>query len=455
MANTLHFYSPQTAQMLLMAQQVRAWERLGPADYAALQQRQLHGLMRHAHQYSPFWCERLEAAGFTAGLAAAPGTVLRRLPILTRADLQTHFSAARARWPALQESDVATSTTSGSTGEPVRVEKVSAMYAPLYAAISWIEAQWHGRNPTRKIAVLTTGIADGTRDTWGDMYSAMGLRGMSVMRNLTLHSTESHLEWLQEHRPDYLKCSPLAAAELARFALARGLHIPLQQIISQSERITPGQRALCHRAFGAKIVDRYSCEETGWIGLQCPEHDHLHLLGATTLMEIGDDQGQPCPIGVRGRVLVTSLHSLAMPIIRYELGDLAEWGHACSCGMTLPVIARLWGRTRHQLQLPDGPLPMPFLGDELGLIETIRAFRIRQYTDGTLELEIEAADPFTPAEHRAVRAIFDTNGLGSLPLHISQTPRIDWPPGRKREEFERVAHAWTEKPPGGTALPHA
>lgn len=447
MADALHFHSPQLAQMLLMAQQVRAWERVPPAEQQALQQRQLHGLMRHAHQYSPFWRQRLEAAGWQAagGSRAAPpaSTVLATLPILTRADLQTHFADARARWPGLEDTAIATSTTSGSTGEPVRVEKASAMYSPLYAAISWVEAQWHRRDATRKIAVLGPGIMDGVRDTWGDMYTALGLRGPCVMRNLTLHSMDSHLGWLQEHRPDYLKCSPFAAAELARLALARGVQLPIRQVISQSERVTPGQRSLCREAFGATIVDRYSCEETGWIALQCPEHEHLHPLAATNLIEIVDAQGRPCPAGVPGRVLVTSLHSFAMPILRYELGDIAEWGAPCGCGMTLPVIAHMWGRTRHQVQSPGGPLPMPFLGDELGVIEPVRAFRIRQYADGTLQVEIEASRALTGAEHGAVRTVFSRNGLGELPLHVDEVARIDWPEGRKREEFERVDRPFT------------
>lgn len=444
MADVLQFHSPQVAQMLLLAQQVRAWEHVAPAEYQALQQRQLHTLMRHAHQHSPFWRQRLGAAGWPA--EASPGAVLARLPLLTRADLQTHFAEARARWPGLEEAGIATSTTSGSTGEPVRVEKASAMYSPLYAAISWMEAQWHQRDAARKIAVLGTGLTDGTRDSWGDMYTALGLRGPCVVRNITQHGMDSHLDWLLEHRPDYLKCSPLAAAELARLALARGVQLPIQQVISQSERVTPGQRALCLQAFGAKIIDRYSCEETGWIALQCPVHDHLHLLGATTLMEIVDGEGQPCPVGVPGRVLVTSLHSFAMPILRYELGDIAEWGAPCSCGMVLPVIARMGGRTRHQVQTDKGLLPMPFLGDELGRIEPIRAFRMRQYADGTLQLQIEAPRALTADEQAAVRAVFAANGLADLPLHVEHLARIDWSPGRKREEFERVDRAF-EPPP--------
>lgn len=448
MAAPLRFYAPHAAQMLLMTQQIRAHERL-PADaQQALQSTQLHQLLCHAHKNSVFWRQRLEHAGFVPdGPHTDSGAVLRRLPILTRGDLQQHFEAARARWPGLADDDIAVSTTSGSTGLPVRVEKAASLYAPVYSAIAWIDALWHQRDARQKIAVLGIGTTDGRQASWGQMYEALGLWGETVSRNLAAHPMNTHLAWLVEQEPAYLKCSPHVAAELAQQALDQGVALPLQQIIAQSERVTPRQRALCLQAFGARIIDRYSCEEAGWIALQCPEHDHLHVLSATALVEIVDNQGQPCPTGIPGRVLLTSLHSFAMPLIRYELGDLAEWGPPCSCGITLPVIARLRGRTRQQVQLPSGhTVPMPFLGDELGMIEPIRGFRVRQYLGGELEIQVEAARPLTDAEAQCIHDVFRRSGLGALPLFIREVAHIDWPAGPKREEFIRTEIPWP--PPG-------
>lgn len=446
MAAPLQFLSPQTAQMLMLTQQVRAYERISTIEQQALQGQQLLTLIRHAHQYSVFWRARLAKAGWdgTRATVASAHETLSRLPPLTRTDLQGQFEALRAHWPQLKAQDIATSITSGSTGEPVRVEKALSLYGPLYAAVSWTEALWHQRNPTHKIAVLAPSLQDGASDTWGEMYNGLGLRGPSVVRNLTLHSMASHLDWLVAEQPQYLKTSPHAAGELARLALASGIALPIQQIISQSERVTPAQRALCEEAFGAKIIDRYSCEETGWIALQCPSNEHLHVLNATTLLEIVDTAGKPCPVGTPGRVLLTSLHSYAMPILRYELGDVAEWGPPCGCGMTLPVLGRMWGRSRHQLKLPSGTLPMPFLGDELGAISAIHAFRILQYAGSDIELQLELVQPLTPTEIHTVRSIFDSNGLGTVPLHITVVKHIAWPQGRKREEFEAVDHPWPQ-----------
>lgn len=443
MALPLQFYNPRASQTLLMAQQIRAYEHLPPAEQQVLQRIQLHRLLSHAQKYSFFWQQRLEQARFGPDTDALE--IFEQLPILSRADLQNSFESLRAYWPTLKKEDVQTSTTSGSTGVPVRVEKAASIYAPLYAATMWAETQWHQRDPRRKIAVLTMRAKDTVMSSsWGHMYESLGLYGACIQRNLKDHSTASHLEWLKTHQPDYLKTSPFTAADLAQLAIEQGVHLPIKQILSQAERVTPRQRALCQQAFGAKIIDRYSCEETGWIALQCPNHDHLHVLNATTLVEIVDENGKPCPPGTVGRVLITSLHSFAMPIIRYEVGDLAEWGPPCDCGITLPVIARLWGRTRHSVQLPSGEaVPMRFLGDDIGKMNNVRAFRVAQYKTGDIEIQIEAKNPLTELEVQSIRDLFYNKVSTDLPLHIKQVDHIDWGLSYKREEFIRLDVPWS------------
>jgi len=72
------------------------------------------------------------------------------------------------------------------------------------------------------------------------------------------------------------------------------------------------------------------------------------------LLEVLDQHGQPCAPGVPGRVVLTALHKFAMPLIRYEIGDYAVPGEACTCGRGLRVLREVLGRTRNMLRLPDG-----------------------------------------------------------------------------------------------------
>ena len=129
------------------------------------------------------------------------------------------------------------------------------------------------------------------------------------------------------------------------------------------EVLEPRARDACRAAWGVPLVDMYSSQEVGYIALQCPEHETYHVQSENLLVEIVDDDGEPCRPGEVGRVVVTTLHNFATPLLRYELGDFAEVGEACPCGRGLPVLTRVLGRQRNMLTLPDGDQRWPNIRD--------------------------------------------------------------------------------------------
>jgi phenylacetate-CoA ligase len=103
----------------------------------------------------------------------------------------------------------------------------------------------------------------------------------------------------------------------------------------------------------------YSAKEVGYIALQCPERDVYHVQSENVLVEIVDEDNRPCAPGQAGRVLLTALHKFAMPLIRYEIGDYAVPGEACTCGRGLPTIREIRGRERNMMHLPNGEKRWP------------------------------------------------------------------------------------------------
>src|SRR5690606_17394602 len=108
----LRFYSPQTAQMLMLYQQLQSFEKASSDQIRTVQYQQLFALFKHAAQFSPFWHERLQQAGFNTSKAdiGHVAEVLQRLPALDRHTLQQQSANMRARWPALDEKRIITST---------------------------------------------------------------------------------------------------------------------------------------------------------------------------------------------------------------------------------------------------------------------------------------------------------------------------------------------------------
>jgi phenylacetate-CoA ligase len=129
----------------------------------------------------------------------------------------------------------------------------------------------------------------------------------------------------------------------------------LREARTFAEALPEDLRALCRAAWNVKLCDVYSAEEAGYIALQCPDHEHYHVQSENLIVEVIDERGEPCRAGEMGRVVVTTLTSFAMPLIRYEIGDYAVAGAPCPCGRGLPVIERVLGGTRNLLRLPDGP----------------------------------------------------------------------------------------------------
>jgi phenylacetate-CoA ligase len=88
------------------------------------------------------------------------------------------------------------------------------------------------------------------------------------------------------------------------------------------------------------------------IAHQCPSGDHYHTNPEFNLLEVLDEEGRPCALGQRGRIVITNFFNTSQPFIRYAQGDEVIFGGKCKCGRTLPVIQKIVGRTTHLFRLP-------------------------------------------------------------------------------------------------------
>jgi phenylacetate-CoA ligase len=149
------------------------------------------------------------------------------------------------------------------------------------------------------------------------------------------------------------------------------------------------------------VHDIYCCEELGYIAAQCPRYDHYHVPSETVLVEILDEQGRPCAPGQLGRVVLTPLHSFAMPLIRYAIGDYAEVGGPCPCGRGLPVLQRIPGRQRSRVVLPDGRRTWPDVSALWAAIPDVEQIQLIQRSQDHVEVFYAREQPLSPAEKHA------------------------------------------------------
>ena len=105
------------------------------------------------------------------------------------------------------------------------------------------------------------------------------------------------------------------------------------------------------------------------------------------MLEVLDEQDQPCSFGTPGRIVITPFYNSAQPLVRYEQGDVGVLGEVCPCGRTLPVLQKILGRVEPIWKFPDGMLIAPRLQHTL-LREKMHAlaYQIAQVAPMALEV---------------------------------------------------------------------
>lgn len=395
--------------ILFQLQQTQWW----PADrIMQAQRRQLAALLDHARAEVPFYAGRLPAGLPDPADAEAWEAAWRTIPVLTRDEIQAADAGETLLAHHLPpgHGEYREVFTSGSTGRPVRAVR-SQVWELVWSAFTVRDHLWHRRDLTGTMAVIResghgkAAYPDGdAQQGWG--FSSAGLfeSGRLVSLNVTTPA-DRQAEWLARQDPDYLLSHPSILVRLAAETQAAGLRLPrLRQVIAIAETLRPAMREAIEAAWGVPVIDIYSTREAGYLALQCPDHpQHFHIQSEGVRVDVEHPDGRPCAAGETGRVLVTPLHNLAMPLIRYDIGDAAEVGPPCPCGRGLPVITRILGRRQNMLRLPGGGRRWPLLssgdlGALVAAVPVLRQYRIVQTAVDALRLEIAAARALSEAE---------------------------------------------------------
>jgi phenylacetate-CoA ligase len=398
-------------------------------------------LVAHAAATVPYYRERLAEAGVRIG-QRLDFDAWRRLPVLTRRELQAAGDALNSRKIPPAHGKLIKVMSSGSTGTPVSV-LATQFNGFHFKAIVLRSHLWARRDFSLKFALIRRFKdpayqypSGASSRRWGEPITFPFPTGPSVRLHIGT-SVAQQIEWLGRQDPHYLLTYPSNLRELARHSLENGIRLPnLKEVATMAEILTPETREIVREAWGVPINDSYSAQEIGGIALQCPEHEHYHVQGEALIVEVLDETGRLCGPGEVGRLYVTPFFNYATPLIRYELGDYAEVGEPCPCGRTLPVLKRILGRTRNTLVLPDGRRFWPHFGSRsLRKLAPIVQHQYVQTEANVIEARLVTERPLTPAEEEALRASI----LGNLPIpydikfaYYDEIPRSA---GGKYEDF--------------------
>jgi len=135
---------------------------------------------------------------------------------------------------------------------------------------------------------------------------------------------------MQSHKkPFFITGYSSALGVLAKYLVShdRSVQSPdCTGIVSIAESLEPDVKSALSERFGCEVYSRYSNLENGIIAQQVPGSEGKYLVNtASYAIEILDVDGDTVlPVGETGRIVVTDLFNYAMPMIRYDTGDIGS-----------------------------------------------------------------------------------------------------------------------------------
>ena len=434
------YQGPNLVLMALLAELDRTmW--LDPDVIEQAQFEQLRLIVAHHMANSPQFGARMMAAGLTAADIVDPVS-FRKLPPLKRLDIQQAGNSFHSKYIPQSHGRPGETRTSGSTGEPVTIRKtqIDALYWTAHAIRDHL---WAKRDFRHKLLSIRADIFKyGENPHWGHPIADIWQTGPSIGMPATEDMREQ-LKIIKEFQPGILLIYPNnLSIILDEMEQDGGDFSYIKHIKTIGETVHQSQRDKTKRVLGLKIEDNYSSNEMGCVAMQCPDTDNYHVMAETAIVEIINEQGDPCAPGEVGRLVVTDLHNHASPLIRYDIGDWAEAGERCSCGRGLPTIRRFVGREHSILTRPDGSRIWPiFYGIRMNEIAPVRQYQFRHKTLTSMEFRCFTEEPLTSEQRIGLIALVQ-EALGypyELDLIEYRQPLPTTPRGKFQEFICEIA----------------
>jgi len=376
----------------------------------SLQEAKLRRLVNHAYWHVPYYREMLERLGLRPeGVVTIED--LRKLPLLSKQAVREnlYFDLLSDNH---RKKDVYRISTSGSTGEPLIVwvdrHQLEFRWATTLRSQEWTGYRFGDR--TVRLWHQTIGM-----DPWQiikERLDALLCRRRFVPAFALDPGRIRAMERLiRRHRPSLLDGYAESFHYLSRQGLSPDLsRVGVKGIISSAQTLDENSRAAIEKAFGATLFDKYGSREFSGIAYECGHRSGHHVVAEGYIVEILVG-GRPARPGELGEVVITDLNNYVMPLIRYQIGDLAyatDESETCPCGRGLPRIGAVEGRVQSVILAANGvAMPGSFF---LHLLKdygyALAKFQIEQTAPAEIIFRYVSAPRFHPRVVQEILSIF-------------------------------------------------
>ena len=278
---------------------------------------------------------------------------LNKIPILTKDIVRENLE--KLRNPNFK-GKVIHSHTSGSTGKALQFD--FSLEAIRYRWALWFRHKARfGVSVTDPYATFTgqvvVPISQQKPPYWRENYSMK--QTIFTMHHISEDKVPAIVNRLNKGDFVYYSGYPSILYSLATIIENLDLQITASPkvIFTGAEALLDYQREKISSVFGCLVTDQYGFSEGCGNASRC-EADLFHEDFEYGILECHNPIINPDGT-ITGEILATGFTNLAMPFIRYQVGDTATWiEKKCSCGRESKTILEINGRNEDYVITPEG-----------------------------------------------------------------------------------------------------
>ena len=278
---------------------------------------------------------------------------LSKIPILTKEMIRENYHSLvnpNFKKPIIKMH------TSGSTGKAL--DFIFSKEAVKYRWALWFRHKNRfGVHPNDSYATFTglvvVPIAQNKPPYWRQNKASK--QTIFTMHHISKDKVPAIVDKLNKGGITYYSGYPSILYSLAILIEELGLQITNSPkvIFTGAEMLLDSQRKKISEIFNCLVTDQYGFSEGCGNASRC-EYDNYHEDFEYGILECEKEESGEHTINT-GKILATGFTNLAMPFLRYDVGDTATWvNEKCKCGRQSKVIREINGRNEDFVITPEG-----------------------------------------------------------------------------------------------------
>lgn len=279
---------------------------------------------------------------------------LEKLPILTKDVIKKNWEDLNPI--NLNDMKYYIQSTGGSTGSPLqyRLSKFDRFFLGAILYRGWGYGGYELGDKMVFLAGTSLDVGSKPFIVKKAHEIARNLKKLSAF-DMDNNEMKKYVNTINSFKPKFIRGYASSIDFFAKFIEENNVQIRSPSAtFTTAEKLYPKMRQRIGDAFDCEVYDGYGLNDGGVSAYECKEHNGLHIDTERSIMEITSDNGEQVNCG-KGKILATTLQNYAMPLIRYETGDI---GHliddVCSCGRGSKMLKEVIGRDKELLLTPTG-----------------------------------------------------------------------------------------------------